>query len=310
MNRYFWIILFIIAIGSTGAASTKDWKREESKARDLYNSGKFDEAVILLREIILSSDNDVVKRESFFWISMTYMNIGKLSQAETNLEYYLANFGKNGQNYGEAVYQKGRLLFLQEEYELSIKQLSIFVNEYQNHPLVSNGYYWIGESLYALGQFEDSEFYFNIVISKYKKSNKYEASIYKIRLIEHKKSELALQNLLKWSQEEYLEKLAQFRIKEKSLLQVITELEKNGGASINIAETDEYKKLLAKNDILQNKITELEQSINSSKDASSDLYNQKVEQMRLREETLKKQEEALRLLDIKLREKEKELENL
>jgi len=129
-------------------------------------------------------------------------------------------------NYQEAVYQKGRLLFLQEQYQKGIEQLNVYIGKYPAHKLVSNAYYWIGECLYALGRFDDAAMNFNIVISKYPTSIKQEASRYKLRLIEHKKSELALQNLLKWSQEQYLSALNQFRIREKTLQEALDQYEK------------------------------------------------------------------------------------
>ena len=174
---------------------------------------------------------------------MAYMDSEKYKQSEINLEYYIANYKTSGLNYNEAVYQKGRLLFLQEEYQSSVEQFNYFIKNYPFNKLVSNAYYWIGECLFALGQFDDSAYYFNIVIDKFPNTIKNEAAQYKLRLIEHKKSELALQNLLKWSQEQYLSALNQFRIEERTLREALDKYEREGAGatSLSTIDTDKYK---------------------------------------------------------------------
>ena len=135
------LLLLLIIINSNFffyAEQAKNWEKEKEKAEKLYNSGKFDEAIILFREINLSSNNEKLIAETFFWLAMAYIETNKLDQAETNLEYYLANYKSTGLNYQEAVYQKGRLLFLQEEYQSSIYQFNTFIETYPAHKLVSN----------------------------------------------------------------------------------------------------------------------------------------------------------------------------
>ena len=304
-------LIFTIAGSYITACDIRHRKIEEHKARKLYDSNKFDESIILFREIILSSNNTAVKREAYFWIAKAYMSVSKYNQAESNLEHYLSNYKDTGSNYPEAVYQKGRLLFLQEEYERSIEQLNLYINDYKDHELISNGYYWIGEALYALGQFEDSEFYFKVVIEKYPKSHKFETSKYKLRLIEHKKSELVLQNLLKWSQEQYLAPLNKFKIKEKSLRQALEEYEKNKEQKIDTVEAEKYSELVNENEELKKRISKLEDEItdlvNMLTQNNSDFSNQ-LNQLKLKEQLLNQKEETLLLLDKELKEKEKQLE--
>lgn len=285
-----------------------NWLKEEEKATKLFNNGKFDESIIVFREIILSSDNVKLKNEAYFWLAKAYMSIEKYKLAETNLEYYLSNFKDEGLNYPEAVYQKGRLLFLQEQYQQSIDQINLFITQYPKDPLISNAYYWIGEALYAMGQFDDSTYIFNLILSKYPNSNKKEASSYKIKLIEHKKSELVLQNLLKWSYEQYISSLNQFKVKEKSLQQAIDMYEK-GSKNTSDADKDKMKSLEDENEELKLKISNLEKQISELSQNSSDGdYNEKMRQLQLKEELLSQKEETLMLFEESLREKEKEIE--
>ena len=188
-------------------------------------------------------------------------------------------------------------------YQEAIEQLNTFTKLFPNDPLVSNAYYWIGESLYALGQFEDSIYIFNLVINKYPNSNKKEASYYKLRLIEHKKSELVLQNLLKWSYEQYISSLNQFKVKEKSLQQAIDMYQQNG--TISKESKDKIDKLLEENQNLTDKVINLEKQLKELTSGDGESYNDKLRQLQLKDELLSKKEEVLMILEESLREKEK-----
>lgn len=305
----YFIVFVSIILSFVIYPNEKEWDKEKQKAEDLYNNGKYDEAIILFREIILSSDNEKLRIESYFWIAKAYININKLTQAEINLEYYLKNYKSVALNYPEAVYQKGRLLFLQEQYQPAIEQLNTFITDYPNHELISNAYYWIGECLYALGQFDDASNFFNLVISKYPGSIKLEASGYKLRLIEHKKSELTLQNLLKWSQEQYLSALNQFRIKEKTLQQALDEYSKKLNNGLSFTDSTKFKQLEQENQRLKEKIAELENQIKeNNKNLTDDELSQKLKQLQLKESLLNNKEETLKIFEEELRKKEKALE--
>lgn len=303
------ILLLIVTSVRFISAENKEWLVEEQKARKLFEQNKFDESIILFREIILSSNMPSLQREAYFWIAKAYMNSDKLSQAETNLEYYLATYKDEALNYPEAVYQKGRLLFLQEQYQQAVEILNTFIKTYPEHELVSNAYYWIGECLYALGQFDDSAMMFKIVIDNYPGAIKTEASIYKLRLIEHKKSELALQNLLKWSQEQFISSLNQFKIREKSLQQAINEYENKQGIVINQNEYNDLKKAASENETLKKQLADIEdrmKDLENNQDIKD--LSDRLKQLKLREELLDQKEETLRLLESRLKEKEEILD--
>jgi tol-pal system protein YbgF len=62
-------------------------------------------------------------------------------------------------------FQKGR-------YEESIRMFSAFIESYGATPLVSNAYYWIGESYMNLKNYDKAILYFQETIDKYPKSEK------------------------------------------------------------------------------------------------------------------------------------------
>lgn len=286
----------VFAVSAVYPQKIADWKNEELKARALYNQGKVDEAIVIFREIILSSDNAVLKREAYYWISLAYINSGKYNLARNNLEYYLSNFDKTGNNFEDAFYQKGRLYFLEENFEGCIDTLDKFIKKYPGSKMLSNAYYWLGEALYALGRYDDAALCFKIVTDDYPRSAKSEASGYKLKLIDRKKSELALQNLLKWSQEQYLSSLNNYKTRELTLLQAIDELQMG---SLETTDDSNCNALKLENERLQERLRTLEQS--GSGGVGDDDLSEKMKQLELKALLLERKEKVLKLLEEELR---------
>lgn len=296
------IIILLLLITSFIYSTEKDWKVEESKARTLLNSGRTEDAIVILREIILSSDNEAVKRESYYWISLAYTNTGKYNLAENNLEYYLRTYGRRGRFYAEAIYQRGVNFFLMEQYSHSIELLAGFIKDNPSHRFTSNAYYWLGECLYSLGRFDDAVVYFTIVTEKYPGTSKYEASIFKLRLIEHKKTELVLQNIIKWSHEQYLSAINQFKINEMALLQAMEELRKGRSA-----DPQETARLNSEIERLRQRNSELERGLQGQSTGMSVTERELAErakQLEFKAMLLDRKEHALKLLEEQLRLRE------
>ena len=78
----------------------------------------------------------------------------------------------------EALYRKGLDAFDSVEYQNAIYILYELLERDKTHDLASNCYYWIGESYYALGQYQQALQYFDKVF-EYLKSNKLDDSLLK-----------------------------------------------------------------------------------------------------------------------------------
>lgn len=308
-------LLFIVLIMSAlciqpVSADKAKINKELQKAIELYNLKRYEESAILLREIILSTEEKVLNQDVYFWLAKVYIGAGDLQKAEINLEHYLANYKKN-MFYPEAVYQKGRLLYMQKEYDKSIIQFNEFLTIYPQNPLTANAFYWIGENSYALGHLDDAGKFFEIVINKYPDSYKYEASFYKLRLIKHKRMEKALQKVIRLTQQKYLESIALFQARELTYEKIINQLKNKLGTGevdkTTVSYTDEMvQKLIRENKSLLQKLEELE-----TKTAQLGTFDSEYEQkLKSREKLLQQKEEALRILEKALQEKEKLIDNL
>jgi len=218
----------------------------------LFKHQRFSESIISFRNVILNPEAESVKADAYFWLSKAYMVLGKLDDAERSLEFYLANYPDHGY-FTEAFYQKGRLLFMQGDYQSSIQVFQGFLIEYSDSLFVPNAYYWIGECLYSLGLLEDSAKIFSKVIDEYPRSFKIEAARYKISLIDFKKRENELLKLLKWSHEESLKTIEEFQRREKTYEQAIAAYQRK---IINLDKQDEQSKI---SDLQQENILQKEQ---------------------------------------------------
>ncbi len=190
------------------------------KGREQFGNADYQSALLTFRDIVLNSSMDGHHGEAYFWIARSYMAMEKLDKAEQNLEFFLSEY-EGHSRYPEALYQKGRLLHLQEEYQKSIRQLYRYIEEFPSHPYKANAYFWVGESFYALGHYDKAEAIFSLVVRDFPKSYKVEAGKYRISLIDLKRREEELLKLLKMSHEEYLKALEEFDRKEKSYEQAI-----------------------------------------------------------------------------------------
>lgn len=186
---------------------------------DRFSKGDYSGALSYFREALLN-ETGTSRGNAYFWLAKSHLALGNLSDAEKNLEYFLVNYETN-ENFDEALYQKGRLLYLQKEYANALQVFYGFIERFPENPYVANGYYWAGESLYALGHLDKAERIFTHVVSEYPTSFKVEAAKYKLDVIRLKRREEELLKFLKWSHEESLETLEEFQIREKTYEQAL-----------------------------------------------------------------------------------------
>ncbi len=207
---------------------------------DQFRNGQYDKAILLFHNVILDPTAGTQKASAYFLIAKSYMAVGKLDDAERNLEFYLSTYA--GQpDYEEAVYQKGRLLFLQGEYENSIQVMQGFITDYPKSAFVSLAWFWVGESLYAMGRWDDAQPVYQKVVTDFPASVKVEAAQYKLSLIQLRRRDSEMSNLLKWSHEELLRSVEEYQNRERAYVQAIEAYQKRLAAS----SSEDDRKIIA-----------------------------------------------------------------
>lgn len=207
---------------------------------DQFRNSQYDKAILLLHNVILDPNAGADKAAAYLLIAKSYMAVGKLEDAEHNLEFYLATYA-GAADYEEASYQKGRLLFMQQEYDSAVQVLQAFIRTSPKSPFVSSAWFWVGECLYELGRLDDAQAVYQKIVTDYPTSVKLEAAQYKVSLIQLRKREVELAKLLKWSHEDFLKSVEEYQNREKAYVQAIEAYQKRL-AGVN---TDEDRKMMA-----------------------------------------------------------------
>lgn len=211
------LVLPVLVFAQEGTGSAAETLRQGLL---LFRQERYRQAVQSFRAVILDEEAGAARPQAYYWAARSYLALEELPQAEQHLEHFLASYPAHPL-YADALYQKGRLLFLQGETESAIQVLGTYVESYPEAELVSSGYYWIAEALYSLGHIEEAAKVYGKIVAQYPKSVKLEAARYRISLIEFKQREDQLLKLLQWSHEEALKAVEEFQRREKAYEQAI-----------------------------------------------------------------------------------------
>ncbi len=224
------LLLFLTLLFSASmpvsAAESNGAKESLQEGITLFSNSLYDAALVQFQNVTLDkSADEVLKASGYFWIAKTYMALGSLDQAEKNLEFYLATY-PDAVDHAEALYQKGRLLFMQEEFEAAIQELQSFISANPKSPFAGNAYFWVGESLYNLGRLDEAMAVYEKIVRDYPTSFKVETAQYRLSLINLMKREEELTKLLKWSHEDFLKSTEEYQRREKTYEEAIADLQK------------------------------------------------------------------------------------
>jgi TolA-binding protein len=226
---------FLCAAISLSAQSSNLLK----EAKDLFGANAYDKSIPAFRRVILDPAAGPEKGDATFWIAKAYLALGQTDDAERSLEAFLAGW-PDSPDYPEALYQKGRLLLLREEFENAIQVFQTFLSTYGQSPLVPNATFWVGECLYGLGHLEDALKLYQKVLRDYPSSYKVEAAQYKVSLIGLRQREIELAKLLKWSHEDLMKSIEEFQKREKTYEQTIESYQKK----LNALEAAQFQKTI------------------------------------------------------------------
>lgn len=245
----FWIVTMLLClllasplIAQNNSLSPKELVQE---GIGRFQQGAFEQALLRFREALLNAEEPTVEADAYFWIAKAAMGLERLNEAEQNLEYYLLNY-EGHRYFPEANYQRGRLLFLQQDYQEAIQAFQRFLEEFPDSPFVANAYYWTGESLYELGRLEEAERLFRTVVREFPTSFRVEAARYRLSLIELKKREEELLRLLQWSHESFLAAQEDFERRQQSYEEALDEYQERLAQGATEGARQEINRLTAR----------------------------------------------------------------
>lgn len=191
----------------------------------LFGEGKWREAVVEFRRASAEAAGPGEAAEALYWIALAELSAGEHEAALTELDELL-RLDPKGARSAEAAYQKGRALFYLGRYDSAVTIFKAYADTVAEGGKKAAALYWMGECLFALGRMEDARTAFSVVVDRHPGSVKFEASSYRIALIDQKKIETELLKLLKWSHEESLRTVEEYQRRERSYEQAIVAYQK------------------------------------------------------------------------------------
>jgi len=220
---------FVIAQSPQSPPADQTRSRLQTGIR-LYSQGKWPEAVLELRRLQAEATTNAQRAEALFWISMSEISAGEYDQALQDMDALEAADPAN-RRVAELPYQRGRALYNLGRYSEAIVLLKGYADSLTPGGGVvlspadtsrkAAALYWTGECLYSMGQLDKAADVFTGIVQNYPGCSKYEASRYRLDLIEQKKVENELLGLLKWSHEESLKNMEEYRRREAAYDQAL-----------------------------------------------------------------------------------------
>jgi tetratricopeptide (TPR) repeat protein len=183
------------------------------------------EALAELRQAYLEGTSPPRKAEALYWIAMAELAAGRYEDSVRAMDE-LQRLAPGDTRYAEVPYHRGRVYYYLGRYDDAIVLFRTFLDSIAVDVPGENArrpaaLYWMGECLYALGQLDRSREIFSLVVEQYPHSVKYEASSYRLALINQKRIEAELLSILKWSHEESLRTVEEYQRRERSYDQAI-----------------------------------------------------------------------------------------
>ena len=270
MKKICLLVLFLITAFFLWGQS--DSNLFDSAIEDLQQ-GRYAQAVSQFTQVLSDPQYAAYYGDAYFWTSKALIAENRISDAERYLEFFLGNF-QNNKNYTEALYQRGRILYLDTNYEAAIIAFSNFIARYSSSPFVANAYYWSGESLFNLGQLDQAEKMFSAVITEFPTGYRVEAARYRLAVIGLSRREQELIKLLQWTQEESLQHIEDSQKRELEYQEAISSYQTRIANSSTGAVRVEINNLRDTIATLESERTELKRQITTQENTIRRLENE------------------------------------
>jgi TolA-binding protein len=197
------------ALSSAAQESVQaQYLRRFQNGTQFYMEARWHEAAAEFRfaQEIAVNTNDWA--QALYWVILTQLALADYGSALRDMDE-LQRVAPNSIFNRDMLYHRARAYFNHGFFEDAL----ILFNQYNesvsyDDPETADrkaaAFFWMGESLFSMGQFDEAERLYSWVISRYPNSPRVEISGYRIDLIKQKKIEAELLALLRWSHEESL----------------------------------------------------------------------------------------------------------
>lgn len=174
----------------------------------LYQINKFYEAAMEFRRAQENARTQNDWAQAIYWVTLSQLAYSDYGSAIKDMDE-LESRAPNSIFTRDMAYHRARIYYNQGYFEDALILFNRFSNSITDDSRESKerkaaAFFWMGECLFAMAQFDEAQKFYSWVVSTYPESPKNDVSAYRIDLIKQKKIEAELLALLQWSHEESL----------------------------------------------------------------------------------------------------------
>ncbi|MCL2185081.1 MAG: hypothetical protein FWB86_04390 [Treponema sp.] len=204
-------IIFVLLIGVLLfplSAQENIFARRFQNGSELYQHSRWQEASIEFRRAQESARTMNDWSAALYWLILSELANSDYGSALRDMAE-LEKHAPASPYARDMVYHRARIYFLQGYFEEALALFNRYNNSTTDDSKMSAdrraaSFFWMGECLYTMSQFEEAQKFYAWVIARYPGSPKFEAASYRMDLIKQKKIEAELLALLQLSHEEAL----------------------------------------------------------------------------------------------------------
>jgi tetratricopeptide (TPR) repeat protein len=235
INAGFAPLLLGLTLFTAGISSQErnrdDYLQKYQYGTQLYSAEHWLEAAIEFRRAQEISQNADDWSEAIYWVilsELAYSDYGSAVMDMNELDRRMPN----SDHTRDMVYHRARVYYNQAYFDDALLLFRRYIASvsHLDDSLTSDrtaaAFFWMGECLYSMGQYDEAQKFYSWVIDKYPKSPKYDACLYRFDMIKQKKIEVELLALLQWSHEESLRTSENYQRTVRTYETTLNELEK------------------------------------------------------------------------------------
>ena len=201
-------VLFPVGLSAAQETNQSQYARRFQNGAQLYGLTRWQEAAIEFRRAQEIAQNMNEWCQSLYWVILSELAFSDYGSALRDMDE-LQRRAPNSTFSRDMVYHRARVYFIQGYFEDAL----ILFNRYNGSTTDSDrisadrraaSFFWMGECLFAMVQYDEAEKFYSWVVARYPQSPKVEAASYRIDLIKQKKIESELLALLQLSHEDAL----------------------------------------------------------------------------------------------------------
>ena len=246
MRRFLSVALFYSLTLALGAETNPPSVLVQGQ--EAYAKGDYLAALTQFQKLV-ADPQARTRPEPFLWLAKTYFAILDTKNAALNLDYYLANFPQDpGKT--DALYLQARILYSDGDFSHAIQAFGQYLDLAPAGEQVPNALFWMAESAFSLGHYEEAGALYTKIVQGYPSSFKLEASRYRLSVIDLRHREEELLKLLQWSHTEAINSADEFQRREKAYQQSMVAYQKR---ILDLQSTDSGAKVASLEELIRQK---------------------------------------------------------